>query len=554
MASGSSGRTGPGGSKGFDFGSDDILCSYDDIDNQEAPSGNLRDPVMSGSSGKMGRSSSLRGYNHQEEPLNQDLISTVEKTVKKYADNLLRFLEGISSRLSQLELYCYNLEKSVGEMRSDLVREHSEADSKLRSLEKHLQEVHRSVQILRDKQELAEAQKELAKLQLVQKESSSMSHSQHKEEGGTQSASDSKKVDSVPEGQNLQLALALPHQVAVSSSLPRPVEQQQALVAPHQTLPQNVHTQVQPPSYYPPQNQLPNPVPQTQLQPQDQYLQQADPQYQRPQMQDLSKQAPQPTQPPQPQVSQAQQMQQFLPYQQQWPQQFPQQVQQPQPPSLQPQVRPQTTPVYSSYLPTQPVNPSPETFSGSMPMQVSFSGLPPSGVGHAESMAYGYGGVIRPTVQPSLPPQLNIQRQPQPPTNQSAFGVHLSDGSFSGAGPHPQPQGQGYMMYEGEGGRTHPLPSHYQQGGYPPTHASLQNPKPSAGGNLLVRHPSSSQMMRSHMYSEMIEKAVSMGYMREHVAAVIHRLEESGQQVDFNSVLDRLNVHSSGGSQRGWSG
>ncbi|XP_043688896.1 ataxin-2 homolog isoform X2 [Telopea speciosissima] len=563
MASGSSGRTGHGGSKGFDFGSDDILCSYDDIDNQEALSGNHRDPVMSGSSGKMGRSSSLHAYNHQEESLNQDLISTVEKTVKKYADNLLRFLEGISSRLSQLELYCYNLEKSVGEMRSDLVREHSEADSKLRSLEKHLQEVHRSVQILRDKQELADTQKELAKLQLVQKkESSSISHSQHKEEGGAQSASDSQKIDSMPEGQNLQLALALPHQVAVSASLPpRPVEQQQVLSAPHQALPQNVHTQVQPPSYYPPQNQLPNPMPQTQHQPQDQYLQ-ADPQYQRPQMQDLSKQAPQPTQSSQPQVSQAQQMHSFLPYQQQWPQPFPQQVQQPQPqpqpqqPSLQPQVRPQTTPVYSSYPPTQAANPSPENYSGSMSIQVPFSGLPPSGVGHAESMAYGYSGVIRPTVQPSLPPQLNIQRQQQPLTNQSTFGVNLNDGSFSGTGPHPQqPQGQGYMIYDGEGGRTsHPLPSHYTQGGYPPTHASLQNPKPPAAGSLLVRHPSSSQMMRSHMYSEMIEKAVSMGFMRDHVAAVIHRLEEGGQPVDFNSVLDRLNVHSSGGSQRGWSG
>jgi hypothetical protein len=32
-------------------------------------------------------------------------------------------------------------------------------------------------------------------------------------------------------------------------------------------------------------------------------------------------------------------------------------------------------------------------------------------------------------------------------------------------------------------------------------------------------------------------------------------MEESGEPVDFNAVLDRLNVQSSGGSQRGgWSG
>ena len=45
-----------------------------------------------------------------------------------------------------------------------------------------------------------------------------------------------------------------------------------------------------------------------------------------------------------------------------------------------------------------------------------------------------------------------------------------------------------------------------------------------------------------------------MGFRGDHVASVIQRMEESGQPVDFNAVLDRLNVHSSGGSQRGWSG
>lgn len=80
-------------------------------------------------------------YNQPEDSFGQDVIATVEKSMKKYADNLMRFLEGISSRLSQLELYCYNLDKSIGEMRSELIRDHGEADSKLKSLEKHLQEV-----------------------------------------------------------------------------------------------------------------------------------------------------------------------------------------------------------------------------------------------------------------------------------------------------------------------------------------------------------------------------------------------------------------------------
>lgn len=80
-------------------------------------------------------------YSPPEESIGQDVITTVERTMKKYADNLMRFLEGISSRLSQLELYCYNLDKSIGEMRSELARDHGDADSKLKFLEKHLQEV-----------------------------------------------------------------------------------------------------------------------------------------------------------------------------------------------------------------------------------------------------------------------------------------------------------------------------------------------------------------------------------------------------------------------------
>ena len=68
------------------------------------------------------------------------------------------------------------------------------------------------------------------------------------------------------------------------------------------------------------------------------------------------------------------------------------------------------------------------------------------------------------------------------------------------------------------------------------------------------RTPSHLQFMRNHPYNELIEKLVSMGFRGDVVASVIQRMEESGQPVDFNAVLDRLNLHSSGGSQRGWSG
>ncbi|KAK7846699.1 uncharacterized protein LOC112023954 [Quercus suber] len=530
MASGSSGRGNPG-SKGFDFGSDDILCSYEDYTNQDSSNGNHGDPVISSNSGKdfqksrISRSAMFPSvYNQPEDSFGQDVIATVEKSMKKYADNLMRFLEGISSRLSQLELYCYNLDKSIGEMRSELGRDHGEADSKLKSLEKHLQEVHRSVQILRDKQELAETQKELAKLQLAQKESSSSSHSQSSEEKTSSAAADAKKTDNTSDAHNQQLALALPHQV---------VPQQQPVAPPPQAPPQNL-TQQQ--SYYLPPTQLPNPPAQTQHT-HSQYP--PDSQYRTPQMQDMSRVAPQPTQS---QVNQTAPVQPFPQYQQQWPQQLPQPSQQP---SMQPQIRPPSTTVYSSYTPSQPTNPSPpETLPNSMPMQMPFPGIPQPASSRVDAMPYGYSGAGR-----------TVPQQPPPQQMKGTFGGQPGDG-YAVAGPQPAlPPGSGYMMYDSEGRAHHPpQPPHYSQGGYPPTSVALQNPQPTTGPNLMVRNPSHSQFFRNHPYSELIEKLVSMGYRGDHAASVIQRMEESGQPVDFNAVLDRLNVHSSGGSQRGWSG
>ncbi|KAJ0113083.1 hypothetical protein Patl1_02246 [Pistacia atlantica] len=452
MASGSSGRANSG-SKGFDFASDDILCSYEDYANQDSSNGNHSDPVITSSSNKDFQKSrrsrpsvySGNAYSHPEDSLNQDVTSMVELTMKKHTDNLMRFLEGISSRLSQLELYCYNLDKSIGEMRSELVRDHLEADTKLKTLEKHIQEVHRSVQILRDKQELVEAQKELAKLQLVQKESSSSSHSQSTEERASPAASETKKNENVSDMHNQQLALALPHQVAPQQHSQPP--------------PQNLTHQQ---SYYMPTNQLPNP--------QAPALAPSPP-------------PPPPPPPPQPQVTQSQVNpvppgHQFpSQYHQQWPQQLPQQVQQTQQPSMQPQMRPPSTPVYPTYPPSQPTNPPPEMLPNSGSMQVSYSGVPQPVSSRADVMPYGYGAPGRTAPQQAPPPQ----------QIKGGYGAQPGDG-YAASGPLPTlPPGSAYMM-----------------------------------GDV--------------------------------VANVIQRMEESGQPVDFNAVLDRLNLHSSGGTQRGWSG
>ncbi|CAB4280537.1 unnamed protein product [Prunus armeniaca] len=52
MASGSSGRANPS-TQGFDFVSDDILCSYEDYGNQDSSNGNHSDPVMGNNPSKV---------------------------------------------------------------------------------------------------------------------------------------------------------------------------------------------------------------------------------------------------------------------------------------------------------------------------------------------------------------------------------------------------------------------------------------------------------------------------------------------------------------------
>lgn len=459
-------------------------------------------------------------YSPPEEYVNQDLATTVERTMKKYADNLMRFLEGMSSRLSQLELYCYNLDKSVGEMRTELARDNGEADSKLKFIEKHVQEVHRSVQILRDKQELAETQKELAKIQLAQESNSSV-HSQQSEERASPPISDPRKIDSTSDMHGQQLALALPNQVSSQPSFPtRHVEQRQPHISQQPTMPPQGVMVSQ--GYYLHPVQLSN-MPSQMQQTQGQYLP-SDSQYRTP---------PQPTQP---QVNQTPQNHSLSQYQQQWSQQPSQQGQSDQQTSLQPHVRPASPATYSPYMPGQAGNPStPEALPNSMPMKMSYSGISQPISSHAESMSYGYVGVSRP-----------VQQQPPHQHLKTTFGAQPGDGYVT-SGPQPtQSSGNTYMMYNVESGTPLQLSqSHIQQSSYP------QNQQPAAATNLMVRPP---QIMRHHPYNELFEKLVSMGFRGDQVASVIQRMEESGQHVDFNAVLDRLNAHSSAGSQRPWSG
>ncbi|KAL6845552.1 hypothetical protein ACP4OV_025047 [Aristida adscensionis] len=589
---------GGGGSRGFDFGTDDVLCSYDDF---AAPSEPKRpDPAEKDfHDSRLGRP--FVNVYEQESYGKEDVLSAVEKCMKKYADNLLRSLEGITSRLSQLEIYCYKLERSVGELRSDVLRD--ETDQRLKSLEKHLHEVHRSIQILRDKQELAEAQKELAKFQLTQ------DTSKNKEDLPTASYSESKKLEDKPDTSGQQLALVLPHQVNPPSLAPRasepvqqyndqPVQQPAPTLGPQQdryvlsqaivyypqrqapgmqdTQGQQVQPEVQylpartpsqdvvvhasaqqpqaanqtqqrsyPPYHqqqWPQQSSQPTPGPVTQ--PQQTFSQPFPPPAQQPQPSSVQQYPPQPVpqaqsnaqQYPPPPVQQAQSNAQQYPPPPVQPQQsnpqLPPQTMQPQNPPVQTQMRPQTPPNYSHYPPQQPLNPAPETLPSNVGMQGQYNNGAPSG-GNRSEVPYSYGG---PGIPPSQAPQHNMQRQQLPPSGQGSFGPPPSKGPYAGP-PQYVPQGN---------------PQGYNTGyGYPPSSASAVQPPQMPPGGAGMSHPGS-HMMRGHPYGEMIEKAITMGYPRDQVLNVTQRMAESGQPMDFNTLLDRLNEAGSRAPPRAW--
>lgn len=73
--------------------------------------------------------------------LDAALISEIDRTMKKHADNLMHALESVSARLSQLETRSRNLENSVDDLRTSVGNNHGNTDGKLRQIENLIREV-----------------------------------------------------------------------------------------------------------------------------------------------------------------------------------------------------------------------------------------------------------------------------------------------------------------------------------------------------------------------------------------------------------------------------
>ncbi|PHU27749.1 hypothetical protein BC332_06081 [Capsicum chinense] len=69
------------------------------------------------------------------------LLSEIDHTVKKYTDNLLHAMEGVSAHLSQLETKSRQIDNSVDKLKLSVGNNHGVTDGKLRQLENILREV-----------------------------------------------------------------------------------------------------------------------------------------------------------------------------------------------------------------------------------------------------------------------------------------------------------------------------------------------------------------------------------------------------------------------------
>ncbi|KAL0395708.1 UNVERIFIED_CONTAM: hypothetical protein Scaly_0019200 [Sesamum calycinum] len=152
-------------SSNFDFGDDDgPLRTWNSLDSKTNAS-----PIRNYSSLDADEPAKFTlGKSHKpvNASLDVSLVSEIDRTMKKYTDNLMYTLDGVSARLSQLETRSRNLENSMDDLKMSIENNQGSTDGKIRQLENILREVQAGVQVIRDKQEVVEAQLHIAKLQI----------------------------------------------------------------------------------------------------------------------------------------------------------------------------------------------------------------------------------------------------------------------------------------------------------------------------------------------------------------------------------------------------
>ncbi|XP_044466588.1 myosin tail region-interacting protein MTI1-like [Mangifera indica] len=430
------------------------------------------------------------------------IVSEIDRTMKKYVDNMLQVLESVSARITQLETRTHNLENSIDDLKLSLGKNHGITDGKMRLMENILREVQSGVLLLKDKQEMVEAQLQLSKLQVSKVDQQQLE------------SQSSGYVDTVQQAASAPLQSHLlppPPPITFPQSVPALPP---TVVPPLPATQQNLQPPVQLPSQFPPshvpsvpqrETYFPSPG-QTQDAPNQHY--QVPP----PQPQHHPPAAPphQPYQPPpQPQYSQP-----------------------PHPPQLQSSLGHLSED--AAYNPPQNYAPNlhpPPSQPASSPPSQQYYGTPP----------------------PPPPPPSHMY---EPPSSRSSSGFPAGYGPQSGPS-EPYPYGGPPSQYGSGSTMKQQLPAATAQSGgsgYPhlPTARVLPQALPTASGvGGGSAYPGSGNRVP---VDDVVDKVTSMGFPRDHVRATVHKLTENGQSVDLNMVLDKLMNDGEVQPQRGWFG
>ncbi|KAL2335731.1 hypothetical protein Fmac_016944 [Flemingia macrophylla] len=431
------------------------------------------------------------------------MLSEIDRTMKKHMENMLYVLEGVSSRLTQLETRAHHLENCVDDLKVSVGNNHGSTDGKLRQLENILREVQSGVQTIKDKQDIVQAQLQLAKLQVS-------------------------KTDQQSETQPSAITEPVPQAASA------PVQSQQQLPTPA-NLPQSIP--VVPPPNAPPQRvlpppvQLPNQFPQSQIPAAPQRDPYFPPSQEAPNQQYQLPLSQQPH--PQPAAPLHQQYQQTPhPQYSQPPPHLPQQ----QPTSHPSMNLPQLQSSLTHHVEEPPYVP-PQNYPPNIrqPPSQSPSGPPPP------QQFYG------------TPPQAAYE----PPSSRSGSSYSSGYGTLSGPGEQyrysgPSPYGTTPALKPQQLPTASVAPS--GSSGYPqlPTARLLPQAIPTASA---VSGGSGSTGTGGRVsIDDVVDKVASMGFPRDHVRATVRKLTENGQAVDLNAVLDKLMNDGEVQPPRGWFG
>ncbi|KAK7316463.1 hypothetical protein VNO77_35518 [Canavalia gladiata] len=438
------------------------------------------------------------------------MLSEIDRTLQKHMENMLHVLEGVSARLTQLETRTQHLENSVDDLKVYVGNNHGSTDGKLRQLENILREVQSGVQTIKDKQDIVQAQLQLAKLQVSKTDQQSEMQTSVITDPVQQAASAPlQSQQPLPTPANLPQSIPV---VPPPNAPPQPPPPQQGLPPPPVQLP-NQFSQNQIPAapqrdpYFPPpvqsqetpnqQYQLPlsqQAHPQPGVPPHQQYQQTPHPQYSQP--------APHlPQQQPSHSTMNPPQLQSSLGHHGEEPpyaphQNYPPNVRQP-----------------PSQSPSGP--PPPQQFYGTPPHSYE---PPSSRAGSGYSSGYGtLSGPAEPYRYGGPPPQYG---------STSALKAQLPTGSGAPSG------GSGYPQ----------LPTARVLPQAIPTASAVSGGSGSPGTGSRVS------------IDDVVDKVASMGFPRDHVRATVRKLTENGQSVDLNAVLDKLMNDGEVQPPRGWFG